>query len=107
MLARLLLVLCLSLPIFVRADSSVLVNKSTRNQVLVRVVWMQSFEEAQERCIKDGDAQVSPGMRIMGCYIEREKEKVIYAVEPAGFDDYDKLIVLGHEFWHALGANHS
>lgn len=31
---------------------------------------------------------------------------LLFAVAPSGFDDRERLAVLGHEFWHCQGALH-
>ncbi len=36
----------------------------------------------------------------------RQTNCLIYAVQPANFDDDKRLSVLGHEVWHCMGAFH-
>lgn len=50
-----------------------------------------------------GRDPADPG-RVVGCY--NPSSSTIYAVEPRNFNDTTYLEILGHEFWHALGAEH-
>ena len=74
--------------------------KSTRTTVTVNVVWLPSFKAVNALCEFLAEKQ---GM-IVGCYDSRTE--TIYAVEPENFNDAFHLEILGHEFWHALGAMH-
>ena len=74
--------------------------KSTRDVVVVRVVFMEP-EDVNVFC---NDGVVSDEYVILGCYDPRTS--TIYAPEPKNFNDYERLEILGHEFWHALGAEH-
>ena len=74
--------------------------KSTRTAVFVRVVFMEP-EEVNKFC---NDGVVSDEYVILGCYDPRNN--TIYAPEPRNFNDLERLEILGHEFWHALGADH-
>lgn len=76
--------------------------KSTRTTVTVTVVWLQSFEDVDKVCASLGWEK--PEGVIVGCY--HRSTRTIYAVEPTSFNDYLHLTILGHEFWHALGAEH-
>lgn len=75
--------------------------KSTKTTVTVHVVWLPSFKAVDAFCSLDmpkGDG------KIVGCF--DPKVNTIYAVEPKNFNDAVRLEILGHEFWHALGARH-
>lgn len=76
--------------------------KSTKMIVTVAVVWEPSEKEVDTICNKLNDKP--PSNNIAGCYDRRTN--TIYAVEPISFNDGYHLVILGHEFWHALGANH-
>lgn len=78
--------------------------KSTRTTVTVHVVWMPSYRAVTVWCsFLNGEPPPERGM-IVGCY--HRLTSTIYAVEPKNFNDHEKLEILGHEFWHALGAEH-
>lgn len=74
--------------------------KSTRTTVTVNIVWLPSFQAVNALC---GFLMEKQGT-IVGCF--DPKTQTIYAVEPENFNDHFKLEILGHEFWHALGAQH-
>lgn len=74
--------------------------KATKNVVVVRVVFMEP-EEVNKFC---NDGVVSEEYVILGCF--DPKTSTIYTPEPKNFNDYERLTILGHEFWHALGAEH-
>lgn len=76
--------------------------KSTRNTVTVNVVWMTDHDEVDAIC--SAFAGIEPKGTIRGCYLP--SNNVIYVVEPTSFNDHYHLLILGHEFWHALGADH-
>lgn len=75
---------------------------STRTTVTVNVVWLKTQKEVDLVCSIIGNTK--PKGTILGCYVEQTT--TIYAVEPKDFDDSWGLHILGHEFWHALGAKH-
>lgn len=75
---------------------------STQVRVTVTVVWLKDFEAVDTVCSALGWAK--PGNDIVGCY--HPATQTIYAVQPTNFNDYLHLTILGHEFWHALGAEH-
>lgn len=78
-------------------------TKSTTSIATVAVVWLPSFKVANEICAFM--AGVDPATtEIYACY--NRDSNIIYTVEPADFNDHFLLEVLGHEFWHALGATH-
>jgi hypothetical protein len=74
--------------------------KSTRTTVTVHIVWLPNFEAVHAIC-----SFYLPHLQgIVGCY--NPITSTIYAVEPTNFNDHLRLEILGHEFWHALGAQH-
>lgn len=76
--------------------------ESTQVRVTVTVVWLKDFAAVDAVCSALG--WVKPEGGIVGCY--SPATQTIYAVEPTSFNDHLRLLILGHEFWHALGANH-
>lgn len=72
--------------------------RATRTEVTVKVHW-GTQEEVSALC-----RLYDPARRpsITACYYGG----TIYAVQPTNFNDTDRLMILGHEFWHALGATH-
>ncbi len=78
--------------------------KSTRTTVTVHVVWLRSFDAVNHFCSFLMDQPIPTDGVIVGCY--DDSTKTIYAVEPGNFNDEKRLEILGHEFWHALGASH-
>lgn len=77
--------------------------KSTAKAVIVRIQWHDTFADVNAACEAIGAAPV-PGESIVGCF--DHETGTIHAVEPANFNDEFRLMILGHEFWHALGATH-
>lgn len=78
---------------------------STRRSTFVRVVWLPSLNAVNHMCSKLMNQPVADdGSMIVGCY--NPVTKTIYAAEPRNFNDHYRLEILGHEFWHALGALH-
>jgi hypothetical protein len=81
--------------------------KSTRTEVTVHVVfWLPSFNATDHFCSFLNGQKVDPTSEEMtlGCF--EPYTITIYVVEPRNFNDYLHLEILGHEFWHALGATH-
>lgn len=76
--------------------------KSTRTTVTVNIVWLENQKIVDAVCSALADS--APTGRIAGCY--SEVYSTIYTVEPRSFNDNYWLVILGHEFWHALGADH-
>lgn len=76
--------------------------KSTRTTVTVKVVWLENQKIVDAIC--STLAGQKPTGAIAGCFLE--SSMTIYAVEPKSFNDNYLLSILGHEFWHALGAEH-
>lgn len=74
----------------------------TRTTVTVRVIWLDSFKHVDVFC--SWLAKETPQQSILGCY--DPSTVTIFAVQPTSFNDVHKLEILGHEFWHALGAQH-
>lgn len=78
--------------------------QSTRTSVTVNVVWLPDYKTANELCSQFDSAPPKPGVTILACYLPATQ--TIFAVEPKSFNDLTNLTILGHEFWHALGATH-
>lgn len=78
--------------------------ESTRTITTVRVVWLPDIRTVDMVCnYLDGRIHpTKPPNVILGCYLD----DTIYAVQPKSFNDEFFLTILGHEFWHALGAEH-
>lgn len=77
--------------------------KSTTNIAVVGVVWLSSLQAVNNACaFLSGEDPTTT--RFYGCY--SPATKIIYTVEPTSFNDHFALEVLGHELWHALGAEH-
>jgi hypothetical protein len=77
-------------------------SKSLRTTVTVNVVWMPSFKAVHAVCALLIGHEPKNGY--VGCF--DPKTQTLYAVEPRDFNDSNALEILGHEFWHALGADH-
>lgn len=72
-----------------------------KTTVTVNVVWLPSFAATDRFCqLPKHDENTI----VYACY--NPEKNTIYAVQPSSFNDHFKLEVLGHEFWHALGARH-
>lgn len=69
--------------------------------VTVTVVWL---EPTAVDAVCSFLLGVPAAQKLAGCY--NPLTKTIYAPEPRSFEDYYRLMLLGHEFWHALGADH-
>lgn len=79
--------------------------ESNRTTVLVHIIWFKTFREVDAACKALSNEPPSIGDEmIVGCYYY--PTLTIYAVEPHSFNDEQRLEILGHEFWHALGAQH-
>lgn len=74
--------------------------RSTKTTVTVNVIWVKNFEAVDAIC----SMMMQPKGQIVGCY--NPLTHTIIAVEPINFNDHYALEILGHEFWHALGAMH-
>jgi hypothetical protein len=66
-------------------------------------IWLPTLKDANAACAAQIGADPTT-TRIYACY--NSDSHIIYAVEPTSFNDHFGLEVLGHEFWHALGATH-
>lgn len=77
---------------------------ATETTVTVRVVWLASYAEVNRVCHMIDKSRPDPDATtsILACFWNN----TIYAVQPANFNDEFNLMILGHEFWHALGAEH-
>lgn len=70
----------------------------------VTVVWRFGTSDwVSVMCAEAGKTQT-----VHGCAMrDRDSDRcVLFAVEPADFQDRDRLAVLGHEFWHCQGTRH-
>lgn len=102
LLVSILLTGCHSIDAYPNTQSPLL-SKSTVNSVYVHVRWHKSVDTLTDACTNDN--------RLMyGCAyfttIENKNFCVIHAIEPKDFGDAAKMAILGHEFWHCLGARH-
>lgn len=77
---------------------------ATRTTVTVHVVWLPSFRATDAFCALSMPPKKDKSLTIVGCYSPHNQ--TIYAVQPDSFNDNVHLEILGHEFWHALGAEH-
>lgn len=79
---------------------------ATQTTVTVNIVWLKSYDSVDVVCnLLDGVfPPPNDGTMIVGCFDPRDN--TIYAVQPRNFNDSEHLEILGHEFWHALGALH-
>ncbi len=76
--------------------------EGTLTEVTVRIVWVATHAEADAICSAIAGTKVKG--TILACYVPLTQ--TIYAVQPTSFNDQFALYILGHEFWHALGAEH-
>lgn len=74
-------------------------SEATHTEVTVKV-YFGTQEEISTLCQLYDFGHNRTG--ITSCYYAG----TIYAVQPENFNDTDRLMILGHEFWHALGAKH-
>ena len=74
--------------------------EGTRTTVTVHVVWLADIATVNKVC----SYLIERSSAIVGCY--DPSTTTIYAVQPRNFNDRFYLEILGHEFWHALGAEH-
>ena len=76
--------------------------QSTSTTVIVTVIWYEDAAAVDAFCaLAMGEI---PEGNILACY--DPNTWTIHAVEPKSFNDLRGLVILGHEFWHALGAEH-
>lgn len=73
-----------------------MVSGPTRSMVTVSVEWMDE-DQINDVCKRS--------YRVNGCAIAGSPCRM-YVTEPKDFNDRDALVVLGHEFFHCLGAQH-
>lgn len=76
--------------------------KSTLKDVTVHVMWYPDYGTVDLVCSYIAGSK--PEGTILACY--EYATSTIHAVEPSSFNDQFNLMILGHEFWHALGATH-
>lgn len=78
--------------------------RATRTTVTVNVVWLKDTGATNRFCsLLSGELLPTNGI-LVGCY--QPQTQTIFAVQPTSFNDAKHLEILGHEFWHALGAEH-
>lgn len=78
-------------------------SKSTKTQVNVTIVWAATAAEVDAICSKLLDRPATGS--VAACYVP--VTNTIYAVEPTDFNDDYHLMILGHEIWHSIGADHA
>ena len=91
--------LCGLLALLVGCANQPYISPPQWNVVTVRVTWL-SLEEVREVC---------QNPRVSGCATNANGEgglSQIFAVKPESFSDEWRVLVLGHELLHALGATH-
>lgn len=80
------------------------ITKSIITLTEVKIVWHKDIDDIGKSC------KELPKGNFYGCAIVfANSEKsicIIHAIEPNNFNDLVKLQILGHEFWHCLGARH-
>lgn len=76
--------------------------ESTLTDVTVHVAWLPDYATVDAACAAL-DGEIADGT-ILACYYP--PDHLIIAVEPTSFNDHFNLSIIGHEFWHALGAKH-
>lgn len=76
--------------------------EATRTVTIVRVQWVADYAAADAAC-SALDNTPAEG-KILACF--HPATSTIIAVQPSSFNDWQNLAILGHEFWHALGASH-
>lgn len=77
-----------------------LINKSSLTEVTVAVKWVKTVDQLNSVC-------GSPNRLTYGCAISLGNHCTIHVIEPRDFNDVPLLAMLGHEFWHCLGARHA
>lgn len=75
--------------------------RGERSSTTVTVVWLEP--EAVDAFCSHLMGLPASG-HILACY--NTATGTIFTPEPASFEDHYRLMLLGHEFWHALGAEH-
>lgn len=78
--------------------------KSTETSITIHVIWLPSHKATNQLCSALMDQPPPDKGTIVGCY--NPETHTIYVVEPDSFNDHFGLEILGHEFWHSLGATH-
>lgn len=78
--------------------------KSTRTTATIHIIWLPSHKITNLACSALSGQPIPKDGTIVGCY--NPSTQTIYAVQPRSFNDHFGLEILGHEFWHALGAEH-
>lgn len=77
---------------------------ATKSTVTVHIVWMPTFKATDAFCQLSMPPKGDKDLTTVGCFDSHTN--TIYAVQPSNFNDHFHLEILGHEFWHALGAEH-
>lgn len=80
------------------------ISKSTITHTEVRVIWHKSVDEINAAC------RFKTNRITYACasvFIQNQRSIcLIHTIEPNDFTDQVRLMILGHEFWHCLGARH-
>jgi hypothetical protein len=89
-------------PILVNAaEQATLTQRATVKQTTVYVQWVRNKAEGNRICASKGAPEYSGA-----CAYGTTDSCNIVAIQPRDFNDTEALAVLGHEFWHCLGAKH-
>lgn len=73
----------------------------SKGQVTVAIYWHEGVDEIAKFC------QINTSGIVYECSISLPGDKcVIHAVKPKDFNDQARIALLGHEFFHCLGAQH-
>ena len=91
-----------ALPVF--ADRYPEHAEADRRAVYVKVEWQPDWDTVNKLCAKLINVPLPDDGVFLACY--NSETHTIYAVQPRNFNDERRLAILGHEFWHALGARH-
>lgn len=98
LLVLVLLMACGEQPAVRKAKQPDLLSRATRDRVVLHVYW--GADGVRDNCASGQEACCR--RRLIG----EEWHAYLYAVEPWDFNDIDRLATLGHETWHAVGAEH-
>lgn len=83
------------------AEQAALIQRATVKQTTVYIRWVNTKAEANRICASKGAPEYSGA-----CAYGTTDSCNIVAIQPKDFNDTAALAVLGHEFWHCLGAKH-
>lgn len=89
-------------PILVSAaEQAALTQRATVKTTTVYIQWVRNKAEGNRVCVSKGAPEYSGA-----CAYGTTDSCNIVAIQPKDFNDTEALAVLGHEFWHCLGAKH-